>query len=150
VFLEEYTGLGLQVKHAAVYEEVQGTSSGVDHELYTRRAGWPFYALECHATADAMKPMVIESGVPVPGWLEAAPTLRTPPGPSLLPTAVLPLGFVEDSAVYGGILLALAVAGRFGFRAWRVMRQRCRECGYDRRGIPPGVVCPECGAAPAT
>jgi hypothetical protein len=25
----------------------------------------------------------------------------------------------------------------------------CRECNYDRRGIPAASVCPECGAAPA-
>jgi hypothetical protein len=27
----------------------------------------------------------------------------------------------------------------------------CSDCNYDRRGLPPGSVCPECGApAPAT
>lgn len=29
----------------------------------------------------------------------------------------------------------------------RSRRAQCRSCGYDLRGLPSGVVCPECGKA---
>ncbi len=31
----------------------------------------------------------------------------------------------------------------------RRRRGLCRRCGYDRRGLPPGGPCPECGSAAA-
>jgi|ERR1051325_3913827 hypothetical protein len=35
-------------------------------------------------------------------------------------------------------------------RARRERADLCKGCGYDRRGIPPGAACPECGTTPAT
>jgi len=38
----------------------------------------------------------------------------------------------------------------FGWRARRRARfNRCTACGYDRRGLSTGSVCPECGKVPA-
>ncbi len=47
----------------------------------------------------------------------------------------------------------LAVACLFvALVAWlaalRLKRSACRACGYDRRGLNPGEVCPECGEYP--
>jgi uncharacterized membrane protein YhaH (DUF805 family) len=30
-------------------------------------------------------------------------------------------------------------------RRWRRLHDRCRECGYDRRGLAGDAPCPECG-----
>lgn len=59
----------------------------------------------------------------------------------LLPFAVVPL-------VGGMGLLGVPLVG--WWRARRLVKERvrlglCRGCGYDRRGIGAGVVCPECG-----
>ena len=59
---------------------------------------------------------------------------------------------VWPAPVIAALPLALVVAGRA-----RTGRRRrlglCAACGYDRRGISAGAVCPECGsggAAPAS
>jgi len=46
-------------------------------------------------------------------------------------------------------LVATAAAWRLDTleRRRRAGVNHCRNCGYDRRGLPPQTVCPECGAA---
>lgn len=47
----------------------------------------------------------------------------------------------------------LIVVG-FAVEAWSKITNRrrpswaCPHCGYDRRGLPPGAPCPECGERP--
>jgi hypothetical protein len=57
------------------------------------------------------------------------------------------IGLVVDAASWGLAfgLLWLAVLWLRAFVARR--RGLCVECGYDRRGLATGAVCPECGTA---
>jgi hypothetical protein len=32
------------------------------------------------------------------------------------------------------------------YRRSRAYAGHCKRCGYDRRGLPPGAACPECGS----
>jgi len=46
------------------------------------------------------------------------------------------------------VAIPTALAWRADRRAWRWERiGLCPACGYDRRGLAPAAVCPECGAA---
>jgi hypothetical protein len=59
----------------------------------------------------------------------------------------IPLGFVADAAFYAGGawgLRALLAAVRRGRRR---RGGRCHACGYDRHGLGPRDLCPECGAS---
>ena len=53
--------------------------------------------------------------------------------------------------VYGSIMLGMVA---MGYVRWRsTYRQRaakvvCLRCGYSRRGLTEGQVCPECGERP--
>lgn len=60
-------------------------------------------------------------------------------------------GLVANSAIYGVLAFGLFVVlrrilRRFDPRPWlRRRRGLCGECGYNRRGVPSGAACPECG-----
>jgi predicted amidophosphoribosyltransferase len=50
------------------------------------------------------------------------------------------------------LVLAVAIAFAVSWRSIRVLRRgpgACAACGYDRRGLAEGALCPECGAGPA-
>ena len=53
--------------------------------------------------------------------------------------------FVVNAAVWGGAMWVVSGGVRRWRRARRVERGRCGGCGYDRKGLGEGVVCPECG-----
>ncbi|MBL8744843.1 MAG: hypothetical protein JNK58_00650 [Phycisphaerae bacterium] len=46
------------------------------------------------------------------------------------------------------IVLPVLVIGVFRRDSWWEDPLACPSCGYDRRGLDPSVVCPECGGAP--
>ena len=53
--------------------------------------------------------------------------------------------------IFGIILLSLPILGivYLVLALWNPQRMRgrvCSRCGYDLAGIPPRVLCPECGA----
>ena len=43
--------------------------------------------------------------------------------------------------------IALIGVGAWAIFGWCWPRGVCRKCGYDVASLPPGAVCPECGAA---
>lgn len=64
-----------------------------------------------------------------------------------VPTNVIVGGFAGDSAVFGAGWYGV-IAGVVTIRNRRMIRAgQCVKCRYDRRGLPEGAVCPECGAA---
>jgi hypothetical protein len=70
--------------------------------------------------------------------------------PTLLPSQVLPLGFMVDSLVAAGVILAVVEGPREWRRRVRRAKGRCGWCGYDRAGMADGgAACPECGRVDA-
>lgn len=55
--------------------------------------------------------------------------------------------FLPLWAMFAASLLATLAAWRQDAIARRVRMGQCLKCGYDRAGLAPGGVCPECGAA---
>ncbi len=64
-----------------------------------------------------------------------------------LPVVPLPLGFVVNTVLYGGVALILLLAIRWAWRrvvgVRRARRGTCASCGYQVGDL---VACPECGA----
>lgn len=67
-------------------------------------------------------------------------------GPTLIMLGIVALGAPVAFVVL--IMIGLRSIGRTPPpRPLRRIRPRvCAECGYDKRGLPAGRVCPECGA----
>jgi hypothetical protein len=68
----------------------------------------------------------------------------------ILPTGVIPIGFVINSVFYAALLLLLfAIPGALR-RRFRIKRGQCAACGYDlRSNALQSEKCPECGAVAA-
>lgn len=55
--------------------------------------------------------------------------------------------FLVGAMYFVGLLILAGLV----VEAWSRLTHRrtpawmCRRCGYDRRGLPPGAPCPECG-----
>jgi hypothetical protein len=64
----------------------------------------------------------------------------------LLPARPIWSGLLVDAGVYAVMLMPSSLAFRGGRSLVRRWRGRCCRCGYDPVGLPPGAVCPECGA----
>ncbi len=58
-----------------------------------------------------------------------------------------PWDWMVGATYFDGLLIVAGVLAeawsRFAHR--RTPPWACRRCGYDRRGLPPGAPCPECG-----
>lgn len=69
-----------------------------------------------------------------------------------LPVRVKPLAFAVDVSCFA--VLIIYVARLFTYatlrrrNASRIAKGLCSKCGYDRRGLAPDILCPECGKAP--
>jgi hypothetical protein len=57
-------------------------------------------------------------------------------------------GAIVDAIVYGAAVFGLGWAGRTLVRRGRHRAGTCAMCRYDRRGLPEGAKCPECGTVP--
>lgn len=65
-----------------------------------------------------------------------------------VPKRVLAVGFVADTAFWGGLLWCI-IRGPGALRRWHRMKlRRCMRCGYQL-ATPAQPICPECGT-PAT
>ena len=117
----------------------------------THAAGWPMLALKYLSEQDVVmgptgSPLRVtytsEWGLSVSRWFRTWNN-------ECLPLRPMPLGFAVDTLLFA----ALMWASVRGDRAWRLSRRRrrgrCANCNYDRTGLAPGAVCPECGAAAA-
>lgn len=59
----------------------------------------------------------------------------------------IPLNLALDTLFYAVGVAGLVGGGRLLVRGRRRRRGACVACGYDRRGLAAGAVCPECGGA---
>jgi hypothetical protein len=63
-----------------------------------------------------------------------------------MPRAVLPVGLVVDALVFG-LPVPVVASGLAALRRCRRRRRGlCAGCGYNRKGLAEGAVCPECGS----
>jgi hypothetical protein len=63
-----------------------------------------------------------------------------------LPVQPLAGGMIADTAIYAGAWSMIGALASVGRRRLRKRRGVCPACQYDRRGLPAGAPCPECGA----
>jgi hypothetical protein len=119
-----------------------------EYHQVVRRSGWPFLALaSLHNGQSAPAPTW--NGLSIrwtAGWRSGIPIGPDRLNPILpgraLGVLILPFGFVVDSALWFGLLMAapIALAVR---RARRRRAGRCVSCGHNL--APHQLVCPECG-----
>ena len=53
-----------------------------------------------------------------------------------------------NTLVHGALWFGFFTLVRARITARRAKKGRCLRCAYDRRGLAPAAVCPECGASP--
>ncbi len=86
--------------------------------------------------------LVNVNGIQLPDWTSDDGWERWP---RVLPLVPYWPGFIKNSALFA----ALWCCGLFAVpalrRKLRTRRGLCAQCGYDRKGIPSGNRCPECG-----
>lgn len=68
--------------------------------------------------------------------------------PRYWPTSVIWPGFIANTLLFAAVLLLPATLFAMMRHAWRRLKGRCTNCGYDLRGAPSdSEQCPECGRA---
>lgn len=115
------------------------------------RFGWPWRCLQCDGAGqngpDCERATELHAafranagphkGIQLPDWLEGGPNTPRRMLP-IIPT----LGFLFDTAFYGGVAW-LAFFGRGVFR--RTLRRRRRECIWCGYPVGSSAACTECG-----
>lgn len=143
-------GPGLRVEHFSQAELVTDRSWRQDRF----RAGLPYLCLECTQQTERVGTAYTITNS---GALKLVPRFSGAvvlPGQKvriygLLPARPIWGGLLANSALYGVVLLAAAVAPGRVRRALRRRSGRCAACGYSHAGLG-GTPCPECGSpAPA-
>jgi hypothetical protein len=117
-----------------------GRPDGRGEYVITVEAGWP---LSCvwGAAMESHQGILTTFGLAAVGPINSAPPLRA--------IAVAPLwpGLAADTAFYSAAWWLILFVPRRLRRTLRRRRGLCPACRYDLRGLPPGALCPECGAA---
>jgi len=108
-----------------------GVSANTKPAWY-RVTGWPAYALKCEMVernhAKRGQAIVFDDGS----------------RKRLLPLVPIIPGFLASTTVYGVLWLATLVGMRTMQRTFRTRQGKCKQCGYQLRGIESSN-CPECG-----
>jgi hypothetical protein len=105
--------------------------------LYVAAIGWPLPCLKCtetHPTGAAAAQLF--------GCLSFG-------GRIALPFIPVWSGLLLNSVAFSPVQFLLYWTWRAWVRRFRRTSGQCPSCGYDRRGIAPESVCPECAAKPA-
>lgn len=106
---------------------------------------WRTESLQGGAVATIADPAAALPGAParvgITGW-NARP-LKVPD--YALPWKIIWSGLLIDLALFCAVIFGTALAWRTVRARRRRRAGRCVRCGYDVRGLAPGVVCPECG-----
>lgn len=120
-------------------------------------SGWPAPMLASVVTArhdshgqtlagwDLPLAEMVRRGIPTnrfPAFVRARPERRVPVSP-------LWGGVAMNITFWSMMCGACWIGVRQTVRTARCRRMRCIACGYDRTGLAPGAVCPECGSATA-
>jgi hypothetical protein len=108
--------------------------------------GWPLPALahvrDFRETAPGVLAYATEWSLPIPQW----PGLKESPLEAReVPLRPLWLGLTIDSLLAAAVWLGLFRIFATVRAARRRRRGLCSRCAYDRRAIPAGHRCPECG-----
>jgi hypothetical protein len=144
-----FTGWGLSVTryHALVLVRNNAHLArphGIGVDVF--RAGWPMQCMECMVIEDTASSVPFECacglGVSSPNSLRGAVC-----GVRCYPTRFIAGPFMLNVGILAMAAITLFMTSAGIRRVARVRRNRCRECGYPRRGITADAVCPECGAA---
>lgn len=147
--------VGAQMEWETQVAHERGTQDR--YELYIRRDGWPWVALE-------QRQLVVYYHVPPPSRqhspeqalryqeLRQAPRQMTFHGSfevfrRRVPYVPVWPGFVANTLVFAPIAFPCVVLPGTLIRWRRARRGGCVACAYDIRGL---ATCPECGAAPSS
>lgn len=131
------------------------TQTAPDYVDVSRRCdvayGWPLLSFRGGFNMLAFKGVEYDFGVELPmiETREPGPVIAIMGEPRVLPLTPIVPGLAVNTALYGVPWWLLLFAPGVVRRALRRRRGACAACGYDRRGIAAGAVCPECGRADA-
>jgi len=143
---ETKQGLGLFVDSL---DMTLGMDKPETANVYVVCAGWP---LAC-TSATYWEVVASSTSRPTPRWeigIPAPAMLHPSTAYGMFVPRVIPLsprwpGLLLDTAFYAAILWTAFVGRSALVRTLRRRAGRCAVCGYDLRGLQPGVKCPECG-----
>ena len=113
--------------------------------LDAQAAGWPMLCLSSRHIVRLDKSEVTSGAVRLREVATYAP-LRDSPLTGTAPLLPIWPGFLADSFLFALIWSPLVLIAPLR-RALRRRRGLCAWCSYDRRGLQPGALCPECGAS---
>lgn len=111
------------------------------------RFGWPFrsmqlqYGWEHHPEVPKPNPAAWSTGISIPSHVSRRLAFFDLTD---LPTSLLPLGLVLNSAFMAGLAFPVSITTS---HLWSILRRRngtCAKCGYDVTGLHQ---CPECGSS---
>ncbi len=108
-------------------------------EVKTIGHGWPWRAMSGAAWTSWRDP-------PLPDRSDGLLLLtESPHGPVAIPMRPIWKGLLADIGVFSAAWAVPFVVPTIVRRVRRARGGRCRRCGYDRAGLAPGAICPECG-----
>ncbi len=123
-----------------------------EHKLHAKASGWPLRCFWCEVyghniaapTSGFNHDYVVHGGLafgntPKPGWADWPPDY-----PIIIPLRPIDPELALNTAFYAVAWWLLLTAPGAVRRFRRHRRGACEGCGYDRRGLAPDALCPEC------